>query len=203
MFKILIPIFLIIFSITLAHADTVKIIKNANIRLAPKIGSKVISWAKKGEKVNRIVSSNGWTKIQRDNGKVGWVSSKLIYKYQVSNNREIFYKKNRKKQNFFVRGALDDVTPYSYDFEHYLNGELIGITSKEDDVISKHLKPGAYQYKVIVKVIFWDAVALNTTIHIKNDGSIYNANCTGGYKKVFGTFAGGGLDWYTCNEEYK
>ena len=104
--------------------------------------------------------------------------------------------------NFFARGSMDSVTPYSYDFEHYIDGELVGTTSKLNDVLKLHLAPGIYQYHVIVKVIFFDEEPFQSTIHVKDDGTIYTVTCTGGYKSVAKFFSELNLDWYSCKEDY-
>jgi len=105
-------------------------------------------------------------------------------------------------ENFFARGSMDSITPYSYDFEHYIDGKLVGITSKLNDVIKLHLKPGTYQYHVVVKVILLDEEPFQSTIHIKDDGSIYTVTCTGGYKSIVKALGEYSLDWYSCKEDY-
>ena len=106
--------------------------------------------------------------------------------------------------NFFARGSMDSLTPYSYDFEHYIDGELVGTTSKLNDVLKLHLKPGTYQYHVVVKVILIDEEPFQSTIHIRDDGSIYTVTCTGGYKTIGKVIANLDLGaMYSCEEEYK
>lgn len=130
-------------------------------------------------------------------------------------NRKLLTKNSRykiKKQkieskptsNFCVRGALDEMTPGKVDFEHYLDGKLVGVTSKPTDVVCRYLKPGLYQYMVNISRWGPDEIAHNTTIHIKNNGGLYTANCSGGYKREISQLLKGRFyGWFACDDTYK
>ncbi len=65
-------------SFALADTATVTAEKSANIREGAGTKHKVIGWAMRGDTFETLGTSGNWTKVQLDNGKEGYIYTKLL-----------------------------------------------------------------------------------------------------------------------------
>lgn len=72
----------------LASEDTLKVVKDGNLRSGPSTKSSIIGEVKTGMQVTRIEKSDGWYKVQLPDGKIGWVYQSLISSPDLKKSHE-------------------------------------------------------------------------------------------------------------------